>query len=75
MFVGIHVAPSFGRLFIFVSIFVRALETGRKASLWRAFLSRFAASGNTIYINRQYMYIVFILQYQTAPKTSVSLSA
>jgi len=53
---------------------VRALETGRKASLWRAFLSRFAASENTCYINRQCMYIVFILQYQTAQKTTSSLS-
>ena len=41
----------------------------------RTFLSRFAASENTFYINRQYMYIVFILQYQTAQKTTSSLSA
>jgi ribose 5-phosphate isomerase RpiB len=27
-------------------LFVRALETGRQAKLWRAFLSRFAASAN-----------------------------
>jgi hypothetical protein len=54
---------------------VRALETGRKANLCRAFLSGFAASENTFYINRQYMYIVFILQYQTAQKTTSSLSA
>ena len=54
---------------------MRALETGRKANLCRAFLSGFAASENTFYINRQYMYIVFILQYQTAQKTTSSLSA
>ena len=56
-------------------LFVRALEKGRKANLCRAFQTRFAASENTFYINRQYMYIVFILQYQTAQKTTASLSA
>ena len=31
---------------IYVHLFERAVETGRKVSLWRAFLSCFAASEN-----------------------------
>ena len=46
------------------NLFARALETDRRASLWRAFLAYFAASANSFYIQRQCTYIVFILRYQ-----------
>jgi hypothetical protein len=44
------------------NLFVRALETGRIASLRRAFQACFAASTNEFNIYRQCTYIVFILQ-------------
>jgi hypothetical protein len=44
------------------NLFVRALEIGRKAILWQAFLSCFPASANEFYIFEQCIYIVFILQ-------------
>ena len=47
---------------------VRALETGRRASLRRAFHACFAASTNELYILRQCTYFVFILQCQKSRK-------
>ena len=43
---------------------VRALETGREASILWAFLSCFEASTNNFYISRWCTYVVFTLQYQ-----------
>ena len=40
------------------------METGRKVTVWRAFLSCFAANANKLYIFPQCRYIVFILQRQ-----------
>jgi hypothetical protein len=54
-------------------LFVQALVKGRIASLWRAFLSCFAASANELYISRQCTPIVYILQWQK-PKTNAKLS-
>jgi len=45
------------------NVFVRALETGRKTSLWRS-LSCFAANANECYIFRQCTCVMFILQCQ-----------
>jgi hypothetical protein len=49
---------------IIYNLFVRALETGGKASHWWDFLSYFAASANEFHIFLLCTYIVFILQYQ-----------
>ena len=55
------------------NVCVRALAASRKISLWRAFLSCFAAIANVFYIFRQCTYIVYILQCQS-PKTTAKLS-
>jgi len=43
---------------------VRALETDKKTSIWRCFLTCFAASANKTYFNWQHRSILFILQCQ-----------
>jgi hypothetical protein len=44
------------------NLFVRALETGREVSYWRAFLSCFAVSENEFYIYRQCTFVVLKCQ-------------
>ena len=54
-------------------IFIRALETGRNASIWRVYRTRFAATGNELYIFRQ-IRISYLSCYIKSPKTTVKLS-
>ena len=50
------------------NLFVRALESDRKANLWRTVLSCFATSENEFDIFRQCTYIVFNVYNVKNPK-------
>ena len=47
-----------------IKIFIQAVETGGKASLWWDYLACFKDSANEFDVHRQFTYIVFMLQYQ-----------
>jgi len=57
----------------YIILFVRALETGRKTSLWWAFLVCFETSACTFYLYRECTYIVFNLQCQNDQNNSQML--